>query len=279
MPTVERKAFMKRASLMISVFILNASSCGGFAPSCVGVQGSSRTRRPFVSTPFVPCIQQIHRLPSTMAHCQNECFLQGRIHTHVQASSYGDEGEYLYGDVQDENSIFVSPHDEESVGRKGRLRRIGKRIAVISAVGLSVFGSRYARFASASFLAVAFALKLSKGMKPRQSDKDREGKEQTTSTPAKRDTANGWLEATMSNLDRMGYAVEEEKRMEIERREEERIARGKEWAKQSLQTTEELCRKAEEARREEERARKWADAMIQKDIKRQKESDIERFGN
>jgi hypothetical protein len=196
------------------------------------------------------------------------------MHTHVQASSYGDEGEYLYDNAQDENSSSVS--HEESAGRKGRIRRVGKRIFVVSAVALSVFGSRYAQLVSASMLAIGLALKLSKGIKLRKSGKHRGDEEQIT---AHRNSAIRWLNATLSNLDRIDYAIKREKQMEEERRVEERVALGKEWAKRSLQENDELQRKADAARREEARARKWADDVIQQDLKRQKDIDIERFGN
>ena len=82
----------------------------------------------------------------------------------------------------------------------------------------------------------------------------------------------------MGNLDRIDEEVAEERRLEMERREAERIERGKEWAKQSLKTTDELKRRADEARREDARARKWADDMIQQDMERQRNADMERFG-
>ena len=263
---------MKRVTFIASVFSLNASLCGGFAPS--HAHGPSPR---FVSrTPFVPCaVQQIQMLPSTTACCQREYFARGRMHTHVQASSYGDKGEYFDNNARDDNSSSVSLHDEESAGRKGRLRRLGKRIAVVSGIGLSVFGNRHARLASASMLAIGIALKLSKGIKLRESGRDDE--EQIS--PANRNSAIRWLNATLSNLDRIDYAIQREKQMEAERRKEERVARGKEWASAALQTNDELQRKADEARREEASARKWANGVIQQDMQRQRDSDIERFGH
>ena len=272
--STEKQSGMKRVTFVASVFSLNASLCGGFAPS--HAHGSSPR---FVSrTPFVPCaVQQIQLLPSTTACCQREYFARGRIHTHVRASSYGDEGEYFDDSAEDDtsNSSSVSLHDEKSAGRKGRLRRLGKRIAVVSGIGLSVFGNRYARLASASMLAIGIALKLSKGIKLRESGKDDE--EQIS--PANRNSAIRWLNATLSNLDRIDYAIQREKQMEAERRKEERVARGKEWASAALQTNDELQRKADEARREEASARKWADGVIQEDMQRQRYSDIERSGH
>ena len=270
--STEKQSGMKRITFIASVFSLNATSCDGF--SCVGTHGPSP--RIVSRTPFVPCaVQQIQVLPSTTACCQREYFARGRIHTYVQASSYGDEGEYFDDNAEDDNSSSVSLHGEESAGRKGRLRRLGKRIAVVSGIGLSIFGNRYARLASASMLAIGVALKLSKGIKLRESGKDDE--EQIS--PANRNSAIRWLNATLSNLDRIDYAIQREKQMEAERRKEERMARGKEWASAALQTNDELQRKADEARREEASARKWADEVIQQDMQRQRDSDIERFGN
>jgi len=124
-------------------------------------------------------------------------------------------------------------------------------------------------------LAIGIALKLSKGIKLRESGKDDE--EQIS--PANRNSAIRWLNATLSNLDRIDYAIQREKQMEVERRKEERVARGKEWASAALQTNDELQRKADEARREEASARKWADGVIQQDMQRERNSDIERFGH
>ena len=270
--STEKQSDMKRVMFFASVFSLNSSACDGF--SCVRIHGPSPR---FVSrTPFVSCAeQQIQVLPSTTACCQREYFARGRIHTRVQASSYGDEGKYFDDNAEDDNSSSVSLHDEESAGRKGRLLRLGKRIAVASGIGLSVFGNRHAQLASASTLAIGIALKLSKGIKLRESGKDDE--EQIS--PANRNSAIRWLNATLSNLDRIDYAIQREKQMEAERREEERVARGKEWASAALHKNDELQRKADEARREEASARKWANGVIQQDMQRQRDSDIERFGH
>ena len=126
-------------------------------------------------------------------------------------------------------------------------------------------------------IAIGLALKLSNNIKLRGSGKHQDGEEKISQT--NRNSAIRWLNATLSNLDRIDYAIKREKQLEAERREEERVARGQEWAKQALQQNDELQRKADEARREEARARKWADGVIQQDLKRQKDIDIEMFGN
>ena len=161
----------------------------------------------------------------------------------------------------------------------GRLKRVGKRIAFVSAVGLSILGEGHVQSIAGSFLAIAAALKVSRSMARKQpTNESNEDEEHQRVKSNKTDAAKLWLTATMGNLERIDEEIAEKKRLEMERREAERLERGRAWAKKSLQTTDELKRRADEARREAARARKWADDMIQQDVERQRNADMERFG-
>ena len=156
------------------------------------------------------------------------------------------------------------------------MRRVGKRIALVSATGLSILGQGYVQSIAGSLLAIAAGFKVSTSIARKRPSGLGEDKVQPKSN--KRDAARRWLKSTMGNLERIDEEIAEERRLEMERQEVERIERGKEWARQSLQTTDELKRRADEARQEERRARKWADDMIQQDVERQRNADMERFG-
>ena len=196
--------------------------------------------------------------------------------TKLDASSWGDEGEYFCDDTScGDTAGGVDADSTES--RSGRMKRVGKRIALLSAVGLSILGEGYIQSIAGSALAITAGFKLSKLFVARKESNDVD-EDKAQPRRNKGNDAKRWLKATMGNLDRIDKEVGEAKRLDMERKEAERIARGKEWARQSLQTTDELKRRADEARREEARALKWANDMIQQDMQRQRNADIARFG-
>lgn len=197
----------------------------------------------------------------------------------LYASSWGDEGELACNDFSSVETVGdTNAHIEKPACGRGRMGRVEKRIALVSAVvGLSILGKGYVQSIAGSLLAIAAGFKVSNLMARKRPSGLGEDKVQPKSN--KRDAARRWLTATMGNLERIDEEIAEKRRLETKRREAERIERGKAWARQSLQTTDELKRRADEARREERRARKWADDMIQQDMERQRSADMERFGS
>ena len=268
---------IKRVAFIGTIAILNYSACLA--------HGWSHDPLPIVRPAMADynlLLVHSRRRPSTPPRQTRVVNFLGRLHDRqcnasLDASSWGDEGEHLCEEVisgdtaEDADADVANPSNE-----RGRLRRVGKRIALVSAVGLSILGEGYVQSVAGSALAIAAALKASKSMarkRPSESSKDEE-----RLRPNKSDAAKRWLLATMGNLERIDEEVAEERRFEMKQREAERIERGREWARQSLQTTDELKRKADEARREEAAARRWADDMIQQDMQRQRNADMERFG-
>ena len=84
----------------------------------------------------------------------------------------------------------------------GRMRRVGKRIALVSAVGLSLLGQGYAQSIAGSLLAIAAGFKVSNLMARKRPSDLGEDKVQPKSN--KRDAAGRWLSATMGKLERSG---------------------------------------------------------------------------
>lgn len=270
---------VKRVAFIGTTAILNRAACLAHGWS----HGPSPFIRP-VTVHYKAILVHNRRRPRS-APARQFNFL-GRLHDDRQcdaslhASSLGDEGEFLCDDVgSDDASVNFGADIAKPPNESGRLKRVGKRIAIVSAVGLSILGEGYVQSIAGSFLAIAAALKVSRSMVRKQpTNEASEDEEHQRVRSNKSDAAKRWLKATMGNLDRIDEEVAEERRLEMERREAERIERGKEWAKQSLKTTDELKRRADEARREDARARKWADDMIQQDMERQRNADMERFG-
>ena len=264
--------------------LTNSRRIKSFAFACVGTGAIVNRATSFVhgwSHDFL--LMRSRRRPRSTPARQIASFL-GRPHDErfdasvLYASSWGDEGEFACNDFSSDETVGDTSVDiAKPPGGHGRVRRVGKRIALVSAAGLSILGQGYAQSIAGSLLAIAAGFKASNLMaQNQQTNSSKVDEEQPKSS--KRDAARRWLTATMGNLERIDEEIAEERRLEKERQEAQRIERGKEWARQSLQTTNELKRRADEARREERRARKWADDMIQQDMERQRKTDMERFG-
>mmetsp|Transcript_19942 Transcript_19942/g.40595 ORF Transcript_19942/g.40595 Transcript_19942/m.40595 type:complete len:289 (+) Transcript_19942:363-1229(+) len=197
------------------------------------------------------------------------------------ASSWGDEGQYLEKDDDDARTDDFATPSGGGIGERGNViiqrirdtisRLIGvpartystplKTVAIVCAIALSIFSQGRVQQTSASGLAVILASILTKRIIPdRNSGSNRKQKQRT-----------GTNEKPMANE----ASKERKKRLEDDQQDDDakRLERGRKWARTSLQTTDELRRKAEEARQAEARAREWADATLRQNEERQRAVD------
>ena len=164
----EQKEYEVTGTRRPSNGLTNSRRTKSFAFACVGTSAIVNRATSFVhawSHDFL--LMRSRRRPRSTPARQIASFL-GRPHDEqfdafvLDASSWGDEGEFLCDDVSSDDTVNdTNVNTAKPPGGRGRMRRVGKRIALVSAVGLSVLGQGHLQSIAGSLLAIAAGFKVS----------------------------------------------------------------------------------------------------------------------